>query len=94
MQLATPQPHKRRVLMSFTHRKGWHVCFFDVDRSRRQLPRLAFLNSDEALVEFVQRAGGPKTLEDRNIFEMQMRRTFGEAILDLTEEQYGKLCRK
>jgi hypothetical protein len=26
----------------------WHVCFFDNDRSRRHLPRLAFFNSDGA----------------------------------------------
>ena len=43
-----------------TYRKGWHVCFFDSDRNRRQLPRLAFFNSDEAMVEFTRRAGGPQ----------------------------------
>jgi hypothetical protein len=26
--------------MSFTYRKGWHVCFFEADRYRRQLPDL------------------------------------------------------
>lgn len=93
MQLSAPIPRKRRVLMSFTYRKGWHVCFFDCDRNRRQLPRLAFFNSDEAMVEFTRRAGGPKTLEERNIFEMQMRRTFGEITLELTDEQYEKLRR-
>jgi hypothetical protein len=43
------------------------------------------------MVEFTRRAGGPKTLEDRNIFEMQMRRTFGEITLEFTDEQYEKL---
>lgn len=93
MQIAAPQPRQHSVLMSFTYRKGWHVCFFDNDRIRRQLPRLAFLNSDEALVEFARRAGGPKTLEDRNIFDMMIRRTFGEITLTLTAEQYAKLKR-
>jgi hypothetical protein len=88
MQLANPQ---RRVLMSFTYRKGWHVCFFESDRSRRQLPRLAFFNSDEALIEFTRRSGGPKTLEERNIFDMMIRRSFGEITLTLTDEQYAKL---
>jgi len=82
-----------RVLMSFTYRKGWHVCFFDSDRSRRQLPRLAFFNSDEAMVEFTRRAGGPKTLEDRNIFEMMIRGSFGEITLELTAEQFARLNR-
>jgi hypothetical protein len=82
-----------RVLMSFTYRKGWHVCFFEGDRHRRQLPRLAFFNSDEAMVEFANRAGGPRTLEDRNIFDMMMRRSFGEITLQLTPEQFGKLRR-
>ena len=57
--------------MSFTYRKGWHGCFFDCDRIRRQLPRLAFVNSDEAMVEFTRCAGGPKTLEERTIFDME-----------------------
>jgi hypothetical protein len=80
-----------RVLMSFTYRKGWHVCFFEGDRHGRQLPRLAFFNSDEAMVEFADRAGGPKTLEDRNIFEMMMRRSFGEITLQLSSEQFARL---
>jgi hypothetical protein len=79
--------------MSFTFRKGWHVCFFDSDRHRRQLPRLAFFHSDESMVEFTRRAGGPKTLEDRNIFEMLMHHTFGEITLELTDEQYAQLRR-
>jgi hypothetical protein len=91
MQLSAPVPQKRRVLMSFTYRKGWYVCFFECDRNRRQLPRLAFFNSDEAMVEFTRRAGGPKTLEERTIFDMMIRRTFGEITLDLTDEQYARL---
>jgi hypothetical protein len=57
------------------------------------LPRLAFFHSDESMVEFTRRAGGPKTLEDRNIFEMLMRRSFGEITLELTDEQYAQLRR-
>jgi hypothetical protein len=60
---------------------------------RRQLPRLAFFNCDEAMVEFTRRAGGPKTLEDRNIFDMMIRRSFGEITLELSDEQYAKLKR-
>jgi hypothetical protein len=62
-----------KVLMSFTFRKGWHICSFDCNRRRSQLPRLGFCNSDEAMIEFSCRAGGPKTLEDRNIFDMLIR---------------------
>ena len=82
-----------KVLMSFTFRKGWHICFFDSDRRRSQLPRLAFCNSDEAMVEFSRRAGGPKTLEERNIFAMMIQKKFGQITLDLTDEQYEKLRR-
>jgi hypothetical protein len=80
--------------MSFTYRKGWHVCFFESVRNRRQLPRLAFFNSDEAMVEFTRRAGGPKTVEDRNIFEMMIRSSFGEIRLELTAEQFFRLQRR
>jgi hypothetical protein len=94
MQQAAPIERTHRVLMSFTYRKGWHVCFFECDRQRRQLPRLAFFNSDEAMVEFTRRAGGPKTLEDRNIFAMIMERGFGEITLELNTEQFAKLRSK
>jgi len=43
--------------------------------------------------EFTRRAGGPKTLEDRNIFEMMIRRSFGEITLELTAEQFARLNR-
>jgi len=82
-----------KILMSFTFRKGWHICFFDCDRQRSQLPRLAFCNSDEAMVEFSRRAGGPKMLEDRNIFDMLIQRGSGDIIVDLTDEQYNNLKR-
>jgi hypothetical protein len=49
--------------MSFHYKSGWQVVFFDTDRRRSQFPRKAFFNSDEALLEFIERAGGPKTLE-------------------------------
>lgn len=47
--------------------------------------------SDETMIEFTRRAGVPKTLEDRNIFEMMIRRSFGEITLELTGEQYEQL---
>ena len=83
-----------KVLMSFTFRKGWHICFFDCNRRQSQLPRLAFCNSDEAMIEFSRRAGGPKTLEDRNIFDMLIQRGAGEVTLELTDEQYDKLRKR
>jgi hypothetical protein len=82
-----------KVLMSFTFRKGWHICFFDCDRRRSQLPRLGFCNSDEAMIEFSRRVGGPKTLEDRNIFDMLIQRGAGEVTLAVTDEQYDELRR-
>jgi hypothetical protein len=80
-----------KVLMSFHYKGGWQVVFFDSDRRRTLLPRKAFFNSDQALVEFVRRGNGAKTLEDKNILEMQMKRNSGEVTLDLKPEQYAKL---
>jgi hypothetical protein len=45
------------------------------------------------MVEFTRRAGGPKTLEDRNILAMMMQSQAGEITLELTTEQYDKLRR-
>jgi hypothetical protein len=75
-----------KVLMSFHYQNGWHVIFFDGDRRRTQLQRKAFFNSDEAMMEFAYRAGGPKTLEDRNIFAMQIARNSAEVWLVVTKE--------
>jgi hypothetical protein len=58
MQLAAPQPRRHKVLMSFRYWNAWDVIFFDTDRMRTALPRRARFNSDEALIEFAQRAGG------------------------------------
>jgi hypothetical protein len=80
-----------RILMSFVYRNGWYVEFFNLDRMRTKLPRSAFFSSDEALVEFIHRCRGAKTLEDKNILEMQMKHNFGEVTLELTDQQHAKL---
>jgi hypothetical protein len=36
----------------------------------------------------------PRTLEDRNIFDMMIQRSFGEFTLELTGEQYARLRRR
>jgi hypothetical protein len=82
-----------KVLMSFCYRNGWRVAFFDADRRRTQLPRTAFFNSDEVMLEFIRRAGGPRNLEDKNILSMQMEKKYGDVCLDVTPEQYQKLKR-
>ncbi len=93
MQLSAPATRKHRVLMSFRYWIGWDVIFFDADRMRTVLPRRARFATDEALIEFTRRAGGPKTLEDRNILTMMMQNKSGEITLELTDEQYDKLRR-
>ena len=77
--------------MSFRYWNAWDVIFFDTDRMRTALPRRARFNSDEALIEFAQRAGGIKMSEDRQILEMMIQRKTGEITLNLTDEQYTKL---
>jgi hypothetical protein len=95
MQLSAPQPRKHRVLMTFSFGRGsWFVVFWDNDRMRTPLPRKARFTTDEAMVEFIRRAGGAKNLEDKNILEMMMQqRRSGEVDLEITEEQYDKLRR-
>src|SRR3979411_2025844 len=81
VQLSAPQPRRHKVLMSFRYWNAWDVIFFDTDRMRTALPRKARFTTDEALIEFARRAGGPKTLEDRNILEMMIRKKSGEITL-------------
>ena len=69
------------------------VVFFDTGRMSTALPRRARFNSDEALIEFAQRAGGIKMSEDRQILDMMIQRKTGEITLNLTDEQYTKLRR-
>ena len=92
MQLSDPIPRKCKVLMSLGEKNGcWFVVFWNKDRMRKPLPRRARFTTDESLIEFARRAGGCKTLEDKNILEMMMKRKSGEVALELTDEQYNKL---
>jgi hypothetical protein len=78
--------------MTFSYGKGfWFVVFWENDRMRTPLPRKARFATDEAMLEFIRRAGGPKTLEDKNILAMMIQRKSGEITLELTDEQYRKL---
>ena len=45
-------------------------------------------------LEFSRRAVGPKTFEDRNIFDMLIQRGADEVTLELTDEQYDKLRKR
>jgi hypothetical protein len=45
---------------------------------RTALPRRARFTTDEALIEFARSAGGPRTLEDRNILDMMIQKKSGE----------------
>ena len=58
---------------------------------RTPLPRKARFATDAAMLEFIRRAGGPKTLEDKNILAMMIQRKSGEITLELTDEQYRRL---
>jgi hypothetical protein len=65
MQLSAPLPRSHRILMSFSYRNAWWVVFWENDRMRMPLPRKARFSTDEAMVEFVRRAGYLMTLEIR-----------------------------
>jgi hypothetical protein len=45
------------------------------------------------MIEFSRRAGGSRTIEDKNILAMLIQRKSGEIALKLTDEQYNKLSR-
>jgi hypothetical protein len=72
--------------MFFRYWSAWDVIFFDTDRMRTALSRRARFTTDEALIEFTRRAGGPRDA-------MMMDRKSGEITLELTDEQYAKLRR-
>lgn len=94
MQLSAPNPRRYKVLMSFGEKNGcWFVVFWNNDRMRTPLPRKARFTNDESMIEFARRAGGCRTLEDKNILDMMMKRKSGEVALELTDEQYDKLRR-
>jgi hypothetical protein len=94
MQLSAPIPRRHKVLMSFDEKNGcWFVVFWNKDRMRTPLSRKARFNADETMIEFIRRAGGCKTIEDRVILDMMMKRKSGEVALELTDDQYGKLRR-
>jgi hypothetical protein len=85
---------RHRVIVSFAYQNGWHVSFFDGDRRCTLLPRTAFFNSEESMVEFIRRADGLKILEDRTIFGMQIKRDYGDDVdLHLSREQYRELIK-
>jgi hypothetical protein len=80
--------------MSFVEKNGcWFVVFWNKDRMRTPLPRKARFTTDESLIEFARRAGGCRTLEEKNILAMMIQRKSGEVALELTDEQYNKLRR-
>ena len=73
--------------MFFRYCNAWDVIFFNTDRMRTTLPRRARFSTDEVLIEFAGRAGGCRTLEDKNILDMMIKRKSGEITLGLTDEQ-------
>jgi hypothetical protein len=94
MQLSAPNPRRYKVLMSFGEKNGcWFVAFWNNDRKRPPLPRKARFTTDESMIEFARRAGGSRTLEDKNILGMMIERKSGEIALELIDEQYDKLRR-
>ena len=80
-----------RVLASFHYEGGWHISFYDNDRGRSQLPRRAFCHDDEALLAFIQRAGGAKDSDIRFYLGEAIKRQHGDVTLYLNAEQYDKL---
>ena len=83
MQLSAPTPRRHKVLMSFGEKNDcWFVVFWNSDRMRTSLPRKARFATDESMIEFARRAGGIRTQEDRQIFELMIKCRSGEITLE------------
>jgi hypothetical protein len=81
----------KKVRMAFVFTSRWEVMFFEDDPQQTMLPRRALIQSDEGLIAFSKRAGGPRTPEHRAGLERMVKRGFGEVFVNLSAEQYWKL---
>lgn len=88
-----PAVPEHRVLTSLTYRTGWHVLFVDGARRRTPLLGTHFFESEDTTTEFIRRASELANLEDKNMFEMALKKNCGDVDHSLIEDQFYKLRR-
>jgi hypothetical protein len=78
----------QRVVQYWTDARAAYVCRTHLVNPLRFL---LSIQSEPHVHIGTHRAGGPRTLEDRNILDMMIQKKSGEITLELTDEQYAKL---
>ena len=81
-----------RVLMQFMLAKaGWSVSFLEED-CKTSLPRHFVFQSELKILDLARHGGASFDLADRQAIEHGISMGRGSVWLELTREQYGKLC--
>jgi len=79
--------------MHFILREGWHCQFLEADL-KTPIPRELNLSDPSKIMEMAERGGAPMKLEDKQAIEYGISTGQGSVWLELTENQYAKLCPK
>jgi hypothetical protein len=81
---------RRRVLMNFMHRQGWHTSFLEADCQTSLRKKLTFAD-DHKVLQLAVKGGALLDSEARMLFERGIEIGRGGIWLNLTADQYGKL---
>ena len=76
--------------MYFQDRNGWHCQFLERDL-KTSLPCKLHFTTPEKVIELVERGGGIKDQECRQMLDQAIAKGRGGIFLSLTEMQYAKL---
>jgi hypothetical protein len=79
--------------MSFMQRKGWYCQFLEEDL-KTCLPRTFTFATSDKVVEWIEKGRGLKDWADRQALEHGISMGRGGVFLNLTPEQYDKLCKR
>lgn len=82
---------RHRIYMSFVHRQVWHCSFLEDDLKTPLRKKLSF-TSAEKIREIARRGGCTLNLETLQALDHGIENGRGGMWLELTAEQYGKLC--
>ena len=84
---------RRRVYMSFFSRGGWYCQFLEEDL-KTPLPRTFTFATSDKILQLAEHTGALHNLECRQATEHGVSVGRGGVFLLLTNEQYGKLCKR
>ena len=78
--------------MSFVYDKGGWRCQFLGEGSKTPLPKQLIFQDPDKIMELAKRGGAAMNLEGRQAIENALRSGRGGVYLNLTGEQYARLC--